>query len=167
MHRRGTLKRPLRVWRVNVFQQRCGEGEYLVGVSEQSQVGKGKDGCGTIRIDGDDGLCFAHAAGVLGRAGNATGDVQSRMNAFACRADLPRVLDPAVIGSNAGCPNCRAQQTSEGRDMREPFTPDASSARDNAFRRFEFDRFRRWGLDAKSVGCAPGPDVVGVQASNG
>src|SRR5581483_8619907 len=129
-----------------VIHQIGGAWQNLVGITEQSQGGQGKDGSRAVRVDGDDGLCFAHSAGMLSRAGDAAGDVEARMYVSACRADLPRVFHPAAISRHTGCSHRRAEQAREGGNLCESLAPDAAPTRDDAFGGLQFDILRRWGL---------------------
>ncbi len=131
-----------------VAYQLSSERKHLIGITEQTEIGQGKDGSGAIRVDGNDGLRLAHSTGMLSRAGDAAGDVEAWVDRPARGANLPRVFHPAAISCYAGRAYCRAKQPREGCYLREALATHAATARYNALGGLQFNILRRGSLDS-------------------
>src|SRR5579884_2218106 len=77
--------------------------EYLIGITEQSQIGQSKNGRSSVRINSNNGLSFTHTTCMLRRARDTAGDVEFGLDTFSGCADLADMLNPASISCDTGC----------------------------------------------------------------
>ena len=75
---------------------------HLMQIADDTVVGDIKNGCGSVRIYGDDDIGFFHSGNVRNGSGNAAGEVNFRCNGFSGGANLIVSGDPAFINSRTG-----------------------------------------------------------------
>src|ERR1700704_4689705 len=74
----------------------------LVDVANDAQIGDREDRRLAVLVDGEDVVAVLHADEVLGRAGDAEGDVELGLHGLAGLTHLQRVRNPAGIDDRAG-----------------------------------------------------------------